>query len=259
MRMRAAKYRTWRLLLICVTVWLVPMRVCAQTATVTGVVAITGSQPRHKGAGNAGVVVWLTPVGAAAPPGASGSMATGTSAAPAEKGRFTLVQKNKTFEPHILVVPVGSEVDFPNRDPIFHNVFSLFEGKRFDLGLYESGTKRSLHFERPGISFLFCNIHPEMSAVIIALETRYYGTSNHTGQITISDVPAGNYMLHVWREGSSIGALKNLTRPISVSGNVVALEKLLVPGDVALPLTHKNKYGQDYTNPTPPGQVYDRP
>ncbi|HWZ42222.1 MAG TPA: hypothetical protein VNW97_02040 [Candidatus Saccharimonadales bacterium] len=244
------------LLLVCMTAWLLPVPVCAQTATVSGVVAITGRQTRHKRAGNAGVVVWLTPAGAAAAPEPA---ATGTSATPAEKGRFTLLQKNKTFEPHILVVPIGSEVDFPNRDPIFHNVFSLFEGKRFDLGLYEAGTKRSLHFNRPGISYLFCNIHPEMSAVIVAVETRYYSTSDHTGQIAISEVPAGNYILHVWREGSSIGALKGLTRPISVSGSQVSFEKVLVPDDEALPLAHKNKYGQDYTNPTPPGQIYDRP
>src|SRR2546430_5669857 len=114
--------------------------------------------------------------------------------------RTRLVQKNKSFEPHVLVVPVGSLVEFPNRDPFFHNVFSLFEGKRFDLGLYESGTTRSLRFDRPGISYLFCNIHPEMSAVIIALDTPYYASSNAGGQIAIPNVPVGQYMLHVWRE-----------------------------------------------------------
>jgi len=65
----------------------------------------------------------------------------------------------------VLVVPVGSVVDFPNHDPFFHNVFSLFDGKRFDLGLYEAGATNSVRFDRLGVSFLFCNIHPEMSAV----------------------------------------------------------------------------------------------
>ena len=65
----------------------------------------------------------------------------------------------------------GSSVEFPNRDPWFHNVFSLFNGKRFDLGLYEAGSTRTVHFDREGISFIFCNIHPEMSAVIVVLRT----------------------------------------------------------------------------------------
>ena len=68
----------------------------------------------------------------------------------------------------MLVVPVGSVVAFPNRDPFFHNVFSLFEGKRFDLGLYEAGSTRDVLFDKPGVSYIFCNIHAEMSAVVIA-------------------------------------------------------------------------------------------
>jgi plastocyanin len=102
-----------------------------------------------------------------------------------------LVQHHKSFEPHVLVVPVGAVVDFPNHDPFFHNVFSLFEGKRFDLGLYEAGTTRRVSFDRPGISYIFCNIHAEMSAVVIALETPYYGISNRKGEIVIPQVPLG--------------------------------------------------------------------
>ena len=75
------------------------------------------------------------------------------------------------FTPHILVVPVGSVVRFPNADPFFHNVFSLFDGKRFDLGLYEAGSTKEVTFSREGLSYIFCNIHPEMSAVVISLST----------------------------------------------------------------------------------------
>ena len=78
---------------------------------------------------------------------------------------YTLLQKNRMFKPHVLIIPVGSVVQFPNADPFFHNVFSLFEGKRFDLGLYESGTTRFVSFDKPGISFVFCNIHAEMTAI----------------------------------------------------------------------------------------------
>src|SRR5258708_4272745 len=80
-----------------------------------------------------------------------------------------LVQRNKSFDPHILVVPVGSMVEFPNRDPFFHNVFSLFEGKRFDLGLYEAGTSRMVRFDRLGISYIFCNFHPQLNSLVITI------------------------------------------------------------------------------------------
>ena len=74
-------------------------------------------------------------------------------------GRYTLLQKNRTFIPHLQVIPAGSVVQFPNADPFFHNVFSLFNGKRFDLGLYEAGSSKSVTFPREGVSYIFCNIH----------------------------------------------------------------------------------------------------
>jgi len=210
---------------------------------------VTGIHSHHKGPGNGNVVVWLAPLSGTEP--GSGPVRT------ASVRKAVLVQKNKIFEPHVLVIPVGSEVEFPNKDPFFHNVFSLFEGKRFDLGLYEAGSSRSLRFDRPGISYLFCNIHSEMSAVIIALDTPYYAISNRAGEITVPNVPAGRYMLHVWREGSSTDALKGLSRPIEVSGDSTSIGKLLVPNNAPLAVTHKNKYGRDYENPTPPGQIYN--
>ena len=223
----------------------------AQTFTVTGSVEVTEAHSHRKAPGNEDVVVWLMPF----PETRAASELT-----PAfSKRRFTLVQKNKNFEPHVLVITVGSAVEFPNKDPFFHNVFSLFEGKRFDLGLYESESTRSLRFDRQGISYLFCNIHSEMSAVIIALDTPYYSTSDRAGQITIPDVPAGRYILHVWKEGSSTDTLKSLSAPIVVSRDSASLGKLLVPNNAPLPLTHKNKYGKDYETPTPPGHLYDQP
>ena len=130
----------------------------AQQTTLKAHIELTKNGHRTKDASK--VVVWLTPVGATLelPP-----------QAPLEIPK--LVQKDKSFHPSLLVVPVGGKVEFPNHDPFFHNVFSLFEGKRFDLGLYESGTTRFVQFDKPGVSFIFCNIHAEMSAVIIALAT----------------------------------------------------------------------------------------
>src|ERR1700726_2441847 len=129
------------------------------------------------------VVVWLTPMGAQPI----------TKFVPNQPMRLT--QHNKSFEPHLLVVPVGAIVQFPNRDPFFHNVFSLFEGKRFDLGLYEAGSTRNVHFDKPGVSYILCNIHSEMSAVVIALPTPYYATSDASGKIVVPNVPAGRYRL----------------------------------------------------------------
>ncbi len=124
----------------------------------------------------ANVVVWLSPI----KPGGI------TPVIPARQSVYRLVQKDKMFTPHMLVVPTGSQVEFPNQDPFFHNVFSLFNGKRFDLGLYESGTSRSVRFDREGVSYIFCNIHPEMGAIVLALNTPYYGISGENGIVGYS-------------------------------------------------------------------------
>ncbi len=132
-------------------------------------------------------VVWLTPIGVAVEP-------------PRQEPSHIpqLVQKNKSFQPALLVIPVGGKVEFPNHDPFFHNVFSLFEGKRFDLGLYESGTTRFVQFDKPGVSFIFCNIHAQMSAVVIALATPYFAISDARGEVTLSNVPPGRYRLQIF-------------------------------------------------------------
>src|SRR5881392_1309078 len=176
----------WPLLLLACT-----GLVCAEDVTVTARVALVNGADggRSHEAGN--VVLWLTPAAETADSPAAEAMQ-----------RARLAQHNKNFEPHVVVVPVGSVVAFPNHDPFFHNVFSLFEGKRFDLGLYEAGTTRMVRFDRAGVSYIFCNIHPEMSAVVIALKTPYYGLSDGTGKITIQNVPAGQYAMQVWAEGA---------------------------------------------------------
>jgi len=190
------------------------------------------------------VVVWLRPVDRSA------------GVADTEAGshkKYQLVQHNKSFQPHVLVVPVGSLVDFPNRDPFFHNVFSLFDGKRFDLGLYEAGASNSVRFDRLGVSFLFCNIHPEMSAIVVAVDTPYFGISDRGGAISIANVPDGRYELHVWYERSPPEDLKALTRTVSISAGSADLGTIGIPENPGFSPVHKNKYGQDYTPPATPG------
>jgi plastocyanin len=159
-------------------------------------------------------------------------------------GTFTLLQKNKMFTPHLLVVPVGSSVAFPNADPFFHNVFSLFDGRRFDLGLYEAGSTRSVLFSREGVSYIFCNIHSEMSAVVVSLATPYYGIADAKGAFHIKDVPMGDYDLHVWIEGQRESSLDRLTRRVHIPGDFADLGEI----SVGLPEQHQhlNKFGQPY-------------
>jgi plastocyanin len=214
----------------------------AQNVAASGRIKLIG---HHSDA--AGVVVWLSPVG-------------GASAAPPEDGRqhLRLIQKNKMFEPHLLVVPVGSAVEFPNLDPWFHNVFSLFEGKRFDLGLYEAGSSRTIHFDKAGISYIFCNIHSEMSAIIVAVPTTYYAISDRKGEVNIKNVPAGRYVLHLWQESVPAKDLETLTREVELSGASFSFGTIEIQERGSLEMPHKDKYGQDYVPPDPTNPIYSR-
>jgi plastocyanin len=165
-------------------------------------------------------------------------------AASATPGQFTMLQKNKMFTPHLLVVPVGSSVAFPNADPFFHNVFSLFDGRRFDLGLYEAGSTRSVMFSREGVSYIFCNIHSEMSAVVISLTTPLYGFADSRGVFRVENIPNGDYNMHVWIEGQKQSTLDRLARRVRVSGEKSDLGEIHV--DHSERQQHLNKFGQSY-------------
>lgn len=220
---------------------------CSQTVTVTTRVELARNSTHAKSGDRPDVVVWLEPVGELAP------------ARVVRKAQpLSLTQKNKSFEPHMLVVQVGSVVEFPNRDPFFHNVFSLFNGKRFDLGLYEAGTTRTVRFDRAGVCYIFCNIHSEMSAVVIVLDTPYYGIANTSGAVSIPDVPPGHYRMHVWDERALPETLNRLTREVVVSDSQHTLAAISVP-ETDLPLAHKNKYGRDYDKPVPSSPAYIQP
>jgi plastocyanin len=190
----------------------------------------------------ADAVIWLTPV--------TPSAAVWTPKV--HPDTFRLEQKNKEFIPHILVVPTGSMIAFPNLDPFFHNVFSQFNGKRFDLGLYETGQSRAVRFNQTGVSYIFCNIHPEMSAVVITVNTPYYAMSAANGSIAIADVPPGDYEMKVWAEGVSESQLASFTRKVKVAASDVDLGNLSIREDADT--AHKNKFGQDYLNL--PNQTY---
>ncbi len=170
-----------------------------------------------------------------------------------------MIQKRKRFVPHIVVIPVGSEVEFPNLDPFFHNVFSLFEGKRFDLGLYEAGSTRTVRFDRTGVSYIFCNIHPEMGAVVIVLGTPYSAISDSDGRITIPGVPPGRYRMDIWSEKASPDELKALGRIVNLDENVVSIGRIKLSGRNQFLEHHLNKYGEPYDSIGSSNPIYGRP
>jgi plastocyanin len=194
------------------------------------------------------VAVWLTPL--------DRTQGHASDPVPPEKPP-QLVQRHKTFEPHILIVPVGTVIEFPNKDTFFHNIFSLYDGRRFDLGLYEAGTTRSVLFDRLGVSFLFCNIHAEMSAVVVAVDAPYFGLSDRAGNVTIPNIPDGRYQMHVWYERSLPEDLKELARVVTISDSSRNLGQIRIQENPKFTPNHKNKYGLDYV--PPPNPDYNRP
>jgi plastocyanin len=226
---------------------LLPCVTAAQSVELKGKVQLTKNGRRVNDASK--VVVWLTALGTTPAPVLP----------PQQRSQIPqLVQKDKSFHPALLVIPAGGQVEFPNRDPFFHNVFSLFDGKRFDLGLYESGTTQFVRFDKPGISYIFCNIHPQMSAVVVALNTPYYSISNGRGEISIGDVVPGRYQMHVFHPSVSPDALHAAEREITVTpGDTFLGSFSLVESDLAM--AHKNKYGRDYDRPDPDSPAYARP
>ena len=181
-----------------------------------------------------GVVISLKPLGDVA--------AVSRPAAPVAR----MVQKNKTFVPHVLAVQVGASVEFPNEDPIFHSAFSNYNGQLFDLALYPPGSTRTVRFRREGIVRVFCNIHSSMSAVIVVLGTPYFATTRRDGSFEIPNVPPGEYQLEVFHERATEATLEALAQRVTVGSAPLELPAMTISEAGFLPIPHKNKYGRDY-------------
>jgi plastocyanin len=206
------------------------------TFTVSGEASLIAVGSRDTAKDASRIVVWLTPIDTVQP------VSTTTTA----RAHYRLQQRNKRFEPGLLVVPVGSVVDFPNYDPWFHNVFSLYQGKRFDLGLYQAGAKKSVSFDRIGPSYLFCNIHSEMTGVVLVVDSDLFGVTEKNGHYSIPRVTPGRYVLHVWYENATPEFLQALQRQVTIQNDNQALPGISVKAAKHVPVEHKNKYGQDY-------------
>lgn len=134
-----------------------------------------------------------------------------------QHARIVLDQRNLRFDPPVLAVRVGTVVDFPNSDRVFHNVFSFRDGKRFDLGMYPAGSMKRVTFDRPGLSRVFCNIHPNMAAYVMAVETPYFAMTDERGVFMIPSVPPGTYTYHAWRAGAAtLGGLVTVDQQTSL-------------------------------------------
>ena len=166
-----------------------------------------------------------------------------TSPTPTRHAR--MLQKNKMFLPHILPVQVGTDVDFPNADPIFHNAFSSYSGQIFDVGLYPPGGNRVVRFSRPGTVRVFCNIHPAMSAIIVVLNTPYFTQTGKDGRFKIN-LPSGKYEMHVFHERATPQTLAQFNRAIQVNGERVQIPPIVISEAGYLPAPHKNKYDKPY-------------
>ena len=194
------------------------------TGSVKVRVLVTGADGKTLPAADA--VVWL--------PGLRGP----ATAAP------RMASRDKRFEPRVLAVPQGTKVSFPNYDKIFHNVFSLSEASRFDLGLYRNGAARTAAFETPGVVRVYCKIHPQMAAFVVVVDGNLYAQTGRDGVATIPSVPAGRHALRVWEERGG-----EWNGSVLVTPNGTA--ELLVPFDASKwrEQPHKNKHGKDYPPP----------
>lgn len=128
-----------------------------------------------------------------------------------------LNQKGARFEPDLIVVPVGSKVQFPNFDPIFHNVFSLSKAQAFDLGYYPQGQSRTVTFNTPGVVQVYCHIHATMYAAIVVTASPWFQKPSEDGSFSFSNVPPGRYRLTAWHK---IAGLHKVDIEVPQTGSV---------------------------------------
>ena len=154
----------------------------------------------------------------------------------------TIIMTKKRFDPHLSVVLVGGTVEFPNDDPIFHNAFSVSGENRFDLDLYKKPKSGVFTFQHPGIVKVYCNIHPQMSAVIVVRDNPFFTKAAQDGSFSLEKVPAGSYKLTAWQERV----------PLPVSEEVTVPAEGRVEGELKLDASnykrekHLNKFGKPY-------------
>jgi len=155
-------------------------------------------------------------------------------------GSLQMAQESKRFIPRILIVPRQGTVEFPNNDPVFHNVFSVSGANRFDLGLYRSGASKSRSFAEPGLVRVYCNIHPQMVGFLMIVDSGLAAITGKDGGFHFEGVPAGSWTLKAWHEEGTETSVP-LTIPLAGVPLTISIDTTAYR-----PVPHKNKYGKDY-------------
>jgi plastocyanin len=158
--------------------------------------------------------------------------------------RPRVASKRKRFEPRIAAVPVGTTVDFPNLDGIFHNVFSLSPGAKFDLGLYRNGASRAMTFDTPGLVRVYCNIHPQMAAYLMVIDGAIWAQTGSDGNAVLAKVPAGRAIVRAWDEKGG-----DYQGTVDVTAGKTASLAIALDGSSWRETPHTNKYGKKYPPP----------
>lgn len=172
-------------------------------------------------------VVWLV-----------GADTTAPSFAPVE-----MATAGKQFVPHLLVLPAGSTVSFPNHDPFSHNVFSLAPEATFDLGLLGRGDAKAVTFPRPGVVRVHCNVHAQMRGLVLVLEASRFTQPDGTGNFRLEGVPPGDYTVHAWHERGG-----ETSQPVRVTDRAPAPLALTVDARGYRLVQHRDKNGQSYSD-----------
>lgn len=181
------------------------------------------------------VVVWFEPLWPQPEQTGPGAVA----------GRAELETRNKEFVPRVLPVSAGTTVRFPNRDPILHNAFSVSRGNSFDLGLAGRGPGAEVVFDRPGVVRVFCNVHHDMVAYILVLDTPYFSRPDERGRFVLRGVPPGPGTLHAWHERAEEAAAPATVSEPSPSAPREPVQLRLEVTKPRIP-PHLNKFGRRY-------------
>ena len=198
-------------------------------ADLSGRVEILDKDKKHTPGANS--VVWI--------PGL-------TTAPPVATVMPEMASQDKRFTPHILAVTAGTEVSFPNRDPIFHNVFSLTPENKFDLGLYRKGAAKSVRMGAPTLVRIYCNIHSDMAAFVMVLDRAAFAVADADGTYRLSAVPAGQYSVYAWNERTGDQVQKLAIDPSAPAGSPAPKLDFLLDASAYRAMAHKNKYGREY-------------
>jgi plastocyanin len=148
----------------------------------------------------------------------------------------------RQFAPHVRVGPQGSKIEFSHQDPFSHNVFSKATQGPFDTDVFGRGKKKSTTVKEAGVYPLYCNVHPRMTAFLVAVNTPYFAQAGADGLFTIGNVPAGTYKLHVWHDRAAV----EQTAMVTVGAGGLGSLKYQLDARNYKYVQHKNKNGKDY-------------